>query len=34
MGEENVDNGMTVGLQEELLADLTLELEDSDNFTT
>ena len=32
MGEENVDNGMTVGLQEELLADLTLELEDSDNF--
>lgn len=32
MGEENIDSGMTVGLQEELLADLTLELEDSDNF--
>lgn len=32
MVEENVDSGMTVGLQEELLADLTLELEDSDNF--
>lgn len=34
MGEENIDSGMTAGLQEDLLADLTLELEDSDNFTT
>ena len=32
MGEENIDSGMTVGLQEELLADLTLELEDYDSF--
>lgn len=32
MGEENIDSGMTVGLQEELLSDLTLELEDSENF--
>ena len=32
MGEENIDSGMTVGLQEELLSDLTLELEDDDNF--
>lgn len=32
MGKENIDSGMNVGLQEELLADLTLELEDSDNF--
>ena len=32
MGKDNIDSGMTVGLQEELLADLTLELEDSDNF--
>lgn len=32
MGKEDIDSGMNVGLQEELLADLTLELEDSDNF--
>ena len=32
MGKDNIDSGMTVGLQEELLADLTLELEDLDNF--
>lgn len=32
MGKDNIDSNMTVGLQEELLADLTLELEDSDNF--
>lgn len=32
MGKEIIDSGMSVGLQEELLADLTLELEDSDNF--
>lgn len=32
MGKEDIDSGMNAGLQEELLADLTLELEDSDNF--
>lgn len=32
MGKDYIDSGMTVGLQEELLADLTLELEESDNF--
>lgn len=34
MGEEIIDSGMSVGLQEELLADLTLELEGSDNFNS
>lgn len=32
MGEENIGSGMAVGLQEELLADLALEIEDCDNF--